>query len=65
MKVRLKKNYKTKGHEHFLPKNKLIELYENFSILGNTWYNTAWGFALDATILTTCLLKWRTSFGDN
>lgn len=25
----------------------------------------AWGFALDVTILTTCLLKWRTSFGDN
>lgn len=46
MRVRLKKNYKTKCHENFLPKNKLVDLYENFSILGNTWYNTNLGFRI-------------------
>lgn len=46
MKVRLKKNYKAKGHHHFLPKNKLIELDGSFSILGNTWYNTNLSFRI-------------------
>ena len=46
MKVRLKNDYKTKSHKHFLPKNKLIELYGSFSILGNTWYNTNLGFRI-------------------
>ena len=46
MKVRLKKDYKTKGHQHFLPKNKLIDLYENFSFLGSMWYNTNLGFRI-------------------
>lgn len=46
MKVRLKKDYKTKGHQHFLPKNKLIELEGSFSILGSMWCNTNLGFRI-------------------
>lgn len=46
MKVRLKKNYKTKEYEHFLPKNKLIELYESFSIARSVWYSTNLGFRI-------------------
>ena len=46
MKVRLKKSYKTKGHIDFIPQNKLIELYESFSVIGTTWYNTNLGFRI-------------------
>lgn len=48
MKVRLKKNYKTKGHEHFLPKNTTLTIQDTFEFCGDTFYQTDIGIDINS-----------------